>query len=127
MKNYPQNLPAKVFSVGMILGLFFLVSFTLQAGDTKKGTAEIKIKTSAVCDMCKERIEKGLIFEKGIKDVTLDVKTKIATVKYRTDKTNPETIRSMISKLGYDADEVPADTKAYENLPACCKKDNATH
>ena len=88
---------------------------------------EIKIKTSAVCGMCKDRIEQGLAFEKGIKDVSLDVETKIATVKYNPGKTTPDEIRKAISKLGYDADDVPADEKAYEKLPKCCKKDAPKH
>jgi periplasmic mercuric ion binding protein len=88
---------------------------------------EIKIKTSAVCGMCKDRIEQGLAFEKGIKDVSLDVDTKIATVKYNPSKINPDEIRKLISKLGYDADTVAADKKAYDKLPPCCKKENAKH
>ena len=88
---------------------------------------EIKIKTSAVCGMCKDRIEQGLAFEKGIKDVGLDLETKICTVKYNPTKTTPEEIRKAISKLGYDADDVVADEKAYEKLPACCKKDAPKH
>ena len=88
---------------------------------------EIKIKTSAVCGMCKDRIEQGLAFEKGIKDVSLDVDTKIATVKYNPGKTNPDEIRKLISKMGYDADSIPADQKAYDKLPACCKKDAPEH
>ena len=58
---------------------------------------EIKIKTSSQCDMCKERIEEALAFEKGVK-------------------------KSVISKVGYDADNVMADPKAYAKLDACCKK-----
>jgi len=88
---------------------------------------EIKIKTSAVCGMCKDRIEQGLAFEKGIKDVTLDVETKIATVKYNPSKITPDEIRTLISKLGYDADTIEADKKSYEKLPACCKKDAPEH
>ena len=30
----------------------------------------------------------------------------------------------IISKLGYDADEVKADKEAYEKLDGCCKKQN---
>lgn len=89
--------------------------------------AEIKIKTSVVCSMCKEKIEQGLAFEKGIKDVSVDLETKICTVKYNSAKTTPGEIREAISKLGYDADDVAADEKAYEKLPACCKKDVAKH
>ena len=88
---------------------------------------EIKIKTSAVCGMCKDRIEQGLAFEKGIKDVSLDVETKIATVKYNPSKISPDEIRKAISKLGYDADEVVADKTAYDKLPKCCKKDAPEH
>jgi hypothetical protein len=29
--------------------------------------------------------------------------------------------------LGYDADTVAADEKAYTRLPACCKKDAPPH
>jgi periplasmic mercuric ion binding protein len=84
---------------------------------------EIKIKTSAVCGMCKEKIEQGLAYEKGIKDVTLNVDTKIATVKYNPAMITPDEIRKAISKLGYDADKVLADKTAYNKLPKCCKKD----
>ena len=93
----------------------------------KKETKEIAIQTSAICKMCKDRLESNLIYEKDVKKVTLDMKTKILTIKYRADKTNPETLKKAVSDLGYDADEVPADAKAYDELPACCKKDAAPH
>ena len=85
-------------------------------------TAEIKIKTSATCDMCKETIEKYVAFEKGVKKVTLDVSTKVATVIYNPQKTTPEKIRLAITKSGYDADDMKADEKAYNKLDDCCKK-----
>ena len=89
--------------------------------DKKQET--VKIKTSAICDMCKDRIEKGLAFEKGVKKADLDVKTKIVTITYNPSKTTPDDLRKAVSKLGYDADNLPADKAAYAKLPACCKKD----
>jgi mercuric ion binding protein len=83
---------------------------------------EVKIKTSSQCNDCKERIEEALAFEKGVKKSELDVKTQVVTVSYKKGKTSPEKIRKAISKVGYDADNVAADTKAYSKLPACCKK-----
>jgi copper chaperone CopZ len=77
--------------------------------------------------MCKDRIENGMAFEKGVKDVNLDVETKIATIKYNTKSTSPDELRKKISKLGYDADEIPCDKVAYDKLPACCKKDAPKH
>lgn len=89
--------------------------------------AEVKIKTSAECDMCKKTIEKTLSFEKGVKKVECDIETKEVSVTYNPKKTSPEKIREAISKAGYDADEVKANNKAYQKLPECCKKGNKDH
>ena len=96
------------------------MSTGLSAQDDK--FAEIKIKTSSQCDMCKEKIEETLAFEKGVKSSNVEVEKQIVTVKYRKGKTSPAKIRKAISKAGYDADDVAADPKAYSKLPACCKK-----
>jgi copper chaperone CopZ len=92
------------------------------AQEKKKDSEEIKIKTSAVCGMCKDRIETNLSSEKGVKSVSLDTETKIVTVGYNPEKTDPAKIRTAISKIGYDADDVKADPVAYAKLPGCCKK-----
>lgn len=89
----------------------------------KEGIQTIQIKTSAVCDMCKETLEKAMAYEKGVKESNLNVDTKILTVKYDPKKTTVEKIKLTITKVGYDADELKADPKAYDNLDACCKKD----
>lgn len=83
---------------------------------------EVKIKTSAICSMCKSRIERNLTFEKGVKEADLDVKTKIVTIKYNPAKTDVAKLKATISKTGYDADEVTADEVGYNKLPSCCKK-----
>ena len=99
-----------------------LLSLIFMGFGASAQTEEIKIKTSAICDMCKDNIENALAFEKGIKKSELDVESKIVTVTYNAAKTNPEKIRIAISKIGYDADDVSANEKAYKKLDACCKK-----
>ncbi len=106
--------------------MVLLINQSTFAQETKK-VDEIKILTSAVCGMCKDRIEQNIAFEKGVMDVVLDLDTKIATIKYKTSKTNPDNLRLALSKLGYDADNVVADLLAYEKLPPCCKKGNEKH
>jgi copper chaperone CopZ len=109
--------------------LTFLVIMAFITGCSAQPQKEevVKIKTSAICGMCKDRIEKGLKSEKGINDVSLDIETKIVTVKFEGTKTNSDKIREKISQLGYDADNLPADKTAYDKLPACCKKDIKNH
>ncbi len=96
---------------------------TAGPGDDK----EVKFKTSAVCGMCKARIERNLAFEKGVKEAKLDVKSKIVTIKYNPAKTDVAKLKANVSKSGYDVDDVLADEKSYAKLPACCKKDVASH
>jgi copper chaperone CopZ len=91
------------------------------------GATTAQFKTSAVCDMCKARIEKSLAYEKGVQSAVLDVPSKVLTVTYRADKTSPEALRTAVQKTGYDADEVTADARAYSRLPDCCKKTNPVH
>lgn len=104
----------------LITGIFF-ISAGLSAQNT--AISEVQIKTSAQCDMCKKRIEDGLYSQKGIVEATLNVETKVLTVKYRNTKTTDVNIRNYVSSLGYNADDVVADKKAYDQLPGCCQID----
>ena len=94
---------------------------------TKKGAEQIQFKTSAVCDMCKARLEKSLAYEKGVQAAHLDVPSKVLTVTYNPAKTTPAALRTAVQKTGYDADQATADARAYDRLPECCKKTNETH
>jgi periplasmic mercuric ion binding protein len=111
-----------------LLAVLIFTSVTMTAySQEQKKEETITIKTSAVCNMCKERIESAMAFEKGVTEVSLNVKTKMLSVTYKTAKTNPEKLKTAVTKIGYDADDLTADPKAYEKLPACCKKGNETH
>ena len=109
-----------------ILSILLIISNLVTATEPPK-TAEIKIKTSAVCGLCKKRIERDLGVTKGIVSSQLDVSSKIVTITYNTKKTSPEKIKSVISKIGYDADEVIADQKSHDALPDCCQTTAAAH
>ena len=119
----------------LVLPLFAWLGFSpvanaqnAPAAQSKAGnTATARFKTSAVCDMCKARIEKSLAYEKGVQTATLDVPSKVLTVTYRSDKTTPAALRTAVQKTGYDADEQTADARAYNRLPDCCKKTNSVH
>lgn len=112
-----RNLFLTALTSFMILGHSFAI--TVVNDDKDK---EVKIKTSAVCGMCKTRIERNLAFEKGVKESSLDVKSKVVTIKYNAAKTDVAKLKANISKSGYDAEDVLADEAGYNKLPSCCKK-----
>jgi periplasmic mercuric ion binding protein len=117
----------------LVVAALLFVVFASQAQSKTSSAANsnkpetIQIKTSAVCNMCKNTIEKDLSFEKGVKSAVLDVPTQMLTVSYFPKKTSPDKIRKAVSKTGYDADDVPAEEKTYEKLDECCKKTNEVH
>jgi mercuric ion binding protein len=130
MKKRTLILLISIFSAGFVqLSLqaktFNLTEFNIQTIEKKIDTVEIK--TSAVCNMCKERLEHNMAFEKGVKSVELDNDTKVLAITYKTNKTNEEELKKAVTKIGYDADELMADQKAHDRLPACCQKGTEPH
>jgi copper chaperone CopZ len=110
--------------IAIIIFLFAGATFSFAQGGKE---AQVQIKTSAVCKMCKATIEKYLAYEKGVQSSDLDVPSKVVTVVYNPKKTDVNKIKQAINKSGYDADELPANAKAYEALEPCCKKDAPSH
>lgn len=82
---------------------------------------KIDIQTSAICEMCQYALEKDLAFEKGVYTAILNLEDKVMSVTYNPKKTSPEIIRKRITKVGYHADTLERDSKAYGELPSCCK------
>ncbi|MBC6400774.1 MAG: heavy-metal-associated domain-containing protein [Ekhidna sp.] len=82
---------------------------------------KVAIKTSGICEMCKETLEYDLAFEKGVKEATLNLDDKVMTIVYNPKKTNPDKLRKRITKIGYHADWLARDSTAYQKLPFCCK------
>ena len=104
----------------IVIALFAISNLSAQS-DTAK------IKTSAQCEKCKATIEHQLNFEKGVKSADLNVETKEVTIIFNPAKTDINKLRKSIILVGYDADEMPADPKAYGKLHSCCKKDGHNH
>lgn len=112
-----------------ILFRFLLLTAILFTGtvQAQKKTQKAVINTTINCDHCKmcetcgDLLEKKLLKQPGVQMITLDEKAMTITVIYNSKKTDLPTIKTAISQLGYDADEVKADVLAYEKLDGCCK------
>jgi mercuric ion binding protein len=107
----------------LFLSMGFALIGSLSIANIQEPPKTVKIKTSAICEMCKERIEKQLAFTKGVSESNLDLKDKVVTVTFNPKKTDTNKIKQTINDAGYDADETIANDKSYEKLPSCCKKD----
>ena len=87
--------------VSIAVSMFLVVGANAQKASSIKVAS---IQTNGTCQPCKEKIEQGLAFEKGVKDVEYDLATSIVKVTYHAEKTDVEKLRKAINKLGFTAD-----------------------
>jgi mercuric ion binding protein len=110
-----------------IICLLIILTSGTAIAQKQKTVQKAIIKTSIACDHCKEcptcggLLEKTLIKTKGIQMITLDQDQKTITVIYNSKKIDLAAIKTAITKLGYDADELKAEPIGYANLDGCCK------
>ncbi len=72
----------------------------------KAPKGEIKtvvFSTNLHCQKCVNKVNENLAFEKGVKDLKVDLKEQTITVKYDASKTSVEKLAAAINKLGYRA------------------------
>jgi copper chaperone CopZ len=61
------------------------------------------------CANCEKKIKENIRFEKGVKSIKTDLKTKTVTIEYDADKTNVQDIIKGFKKIKYEASEVKKD------------------
>jgi mercuric ion binding protein len=59
------------------------------------------------CLNCKKRIEKNISFEKGVKDLCVDLENKTVSITYNSKKTTEEKLKTSIKELGYTVEVLP--------------------
>ena len=94
------------------------------AKDAKKAsTVTTVFKTDIDCEHCAKRIMDNIPFEKGVKDVKVDVPSKEVTVVYDASKNDAEGLVKGFAKIRVKAEACDAKccqgTACKEN---CCKK-----
>ena len=68
------------------------------------------------CQGCCDKIMKNIAFEKGVKDIVCDLKTKTVTVTYDANKTDIPTLLKAFDKIGKPA-KVKEEKKLVCNEP----------
>ena len=81
------------------------------ASAQKKNAASLKTTvfvTDIDCDHCVKKINNSIPFEKGVKEVKVDVPTKTVTVTYDAAKTSDATLLKAFKKIKVAAEVAPA-------------------
>ena len=72
-------------------------------------TVVLKTQPEMHCANCEKKIKENIRFEKGVKSIKTDLKTKTVTVEYDAEKTNVQNIIQGFKKIKYEATEVKKD------------------
>ncbi len=67
--------------------------------EAKPKTKTVVYTATLHCESCKARVEKNIPYEKGVKDLKVDLKAQTITVTFREDKNTRENIQKAIEKL----------------------------
>ena len=92
---------------------------------SRNSVNDIKIEAiiipTAQCKMCVANIENALNEIDGIIKYKVELKSYKVKVKYNSDKISLQSIEQLISRTGYQANNLPADLEAYNKLAMCCR------
>ena len=91
-----------------ILSAMMLTAMVTLAKDIK--TVVVTTNPEMHCESCEKKIKGNLRFEKGVKNIITDLKTKTVTIEYDADKTNVQNIIKGFKKIKYEATEVKKGT-----------------
>ena len=58
------------------------------------------------CEKCGLKVQENIGFEKGVKDLKVDVPGKTITVVFNPSKTDTLKLKNAINKLGYEAEVI---------------------
>lgn len=58
------------------------------------------------CEKCEKKVKDNMRFEKGLKDLSTEVKTKTVTITYDAEKTNVKKLQAGFKKFDYVAEFV---------------------
>lgn len=88
----------------------------------EKKTVTTEFLTDIDCEGCAKKVTNTIPYEKGVKDVKVDVPTKTVTVTYDPAKTNDANLVKAFAKI-----KIKAQPKAGECTEACCGEHKHEH
>lgn len=85
-----------------------MVAFIGAAKEMK--VLRVKPNPPMSCSNCENKIKKTIRFEKGVKQITTDLKGQVVTVEYDADKTTTDNIIKAFEKLKYKVSVLKDET-----------------
>jgi copper chaperone CopZ len=91
----------------LVISLIFccLTANAQEKKDAKKKKEVVTFVVNMSCENCKAKIEKNVSWEKGVKDLRINLEKKTVTVTYDPQKITKEQLKKAIEKLEFSCEE----------------------
>src|SRR5690606_2426161 len=114
-----ESINQRVMKKQVLMISLFLFSSMALFSQNKNQTAVVEV--DGICMMCKDRIEKAAIKNKGVKSAIWDVNSHQLSLVYDERKITLDEIEKSVANVGHDTENHEATAEVYENLHPCCK------
>ena len=90
-----------------MLCLVAVIGFGVSDAMAQKKQVDLKttvFQTDVDCENCAKKVDNSIPYQKGVKEVKVDVSTQTVTVTYDTSKTNDEALVKAFKKVKVNAE-----------------------
>ena len=97
-----------------MLCLVAVIGFGVSDAMAQKKQVDLKttvFQTDVDCENCAKKVDNSIPYQKGVKEVKVDVSTQTVTVTYDTSKTNDEALVKAFKKVKVNAEVKEGATK----------------
>ena len=91
----------------LMLCLMAVIGFGVSSAMAQKKQVDLKttvFQTDVDCENCAKKVDNSIPYQKGVKEVKVDVSTQTVTVTYDTSKTNDEALVKAFKKVKVNAE-----------------------
>lgn len=88
-----------------LVAVLMSISFTVveSIAEPKKKSVTVEFLTDIDCDHCAKKIMNYMPFQKGIKEVEVDLESKVVTISYDEKKSSNDAIIKLFKKIDIEA------------------------
>ena len=98
----------------IMICLMAVIGFGVSNAMAQKKQVELKttvFQTDVDCENCAKKVDNSIPYQKGVKEVKVDVSTQTVTVTYDVAKTNDEALLKAFKKVKVNAEVKEVATK----------------
>lgn len=106
-------------TIRFVLMVAIMLIAAVSANAEKKGEKTVIFSANLHCKSCVAKVEKNIPFEKGVKDLKVDMETKTITITFREDKNSEENLKKAIEKLNIQV-KGTLDAIPEKKTGSCC-------